>query len=267
MKDLFVVLVFLFGFFIQKNTAQSEVFDGTYLSLNPLEYIQISKGKFKIIIPPAARNALDLNDSDSVIASGTVKKDTSSFLILQTENENNFVNKSKLVVETYNANFSGDSLKIEFHFNLKSKYRIDVQNSNSSVFSTEKDVVVIPKEKNINASLHIKIYKTHLKGDDINNGYVGRIAFDCLKGYRLRNKSSNYLLIKIPDLTDSYYSHYLIEREYIKANSKELLWRDRSFYKVSNELITPGLPQDGCVNYENPDNEIEEIYPPPVKPN
>lgn len=267
MKNLFILLFFLFGLFIQKNAAQSEVFDGTYLSLNPLEYIQISKGKFKIIIPPEARKALDLNNGDSVIASGTVKKDTSGFLILQTENENNFVNKSKLVVEKFNSDFSEDSLKIKFQFTLKGKYRIDVEDSNSSVFSTEKDIIVIPKERNINLSLHIKIYKTNLKGNAINNSYAGRIAFDCLKGYRLRNKSSNYLLIKIPDLTDSYFSHYLIEREYIKTNSKDLLWRDRSFYKVSNELITPGIPKNSCVNYENPDNEIEEIYPPPVKPN
>ncbi|MDP4278267.1 MAG: hypothetical protein Q8914_11650 [Bacteroidota bacterium] len=218
--------------------AQVKNVRGTYLlSNNEEEYIQIDKDKYKIIRTHVCPGCIDLDEGDSLASCGRVEYVQAGFVKL-TSDPDSIVVKTVKVEESYNPQIN-DSVKIRFVFPFKGKYRIRASVGYPSK-STKCDTIIIPREKYVLGNLFFEIYNLDLICNSFNGGYLGRIAF-YFSDYQLKHQNSNSLLITIPRLTNSYFACYYIDGEYAKIENDKIIWRNRAYIKVSDDLITPKI--------------------------
>jgi len=129
-----------------------------------------------------------------------------------------------------------DSVKIKFVFPCDGKLRIFLYPESY----TYSDSIMISKQQYYDwkdiSSFEIFNCNPSVESDGTN---FGRVSFECYLGYMVKNANTNVVIIKIPNLTNSYFKRYVISNEYAKVDSRKLLWRGRVYKKVSKKLISP----------------------------
>jgi len=204
------------------------------------EYIQISRDSFKIIRTLACIPCVDLDKDDSIISFGSIKYINNDFIELISSRDSSFY-KDISIDESYDANIK-DSLTISFIFPFKGKYKIEAGIIGFPYRTTEKNQITIPIFRLYHTNqLTYYIYNLNLKYNGCNGEYLGRIVFSAPRFYKLINDKTNFLQIKIPNLTNSYYAHYPINGEYAKIEKDKIVWRNKEFKKVSENLIAPKI--------------------------
>lgn len=217
--------------------AQVKDIRGTYLLSDNEEYLQIDRDKYKIIRTHVCPGCIDLDEGDSLASVGRVEYIQADFVKL-TSDPDSIVNKTVKVEESYNPQIY-DSVKIRFVFPFKGKYRIKAS-VGYPLKSTKCDTIIIPREEYALGSLFFEIYNLDLICNSFNGEYLGRIAF-YFSDYQLNDRNSNSLLITIPQLTNSYFACYNIDGEYAKVEKDKIIWRNRKYIKISDDLITPKI--------------------------
>lgn len=204
------------------------------------EYIQLSRDSFKIIRTHACIPCVDLDKNDSIISFGYVKYINNDFIELKSNQDSRFY-KNISIVESYDANIK-DSLIISFIFPFKGKYKIEAGIIGFPYRTTEKNQITIPIVRLFQTNeLTYYIYNLNLKYNGRDGEYLGRIVFSAPEFYKLINGKANFLQIKIPNLTNSYYAHYVINGEYVKVGKNKIIWRNKVYKKVSDNLIAPKI--------------------------
>lgn len=216
---------------------QEKKMKGTYIYSNEEEYIQIDKDAFRIIRTRACTPCVDLDEGDSIASYGSVKYIQDGFIKLKSYRDSS-IYRNTIIVESYDERIK-DSVKIRFVFPFKGKYRIDAALGDSPYISTENEYITIPKKRYTLNPLDFNIYNLSLKYNGYYGDYWGHIVFHNFPWYQFKNKDTNSLLITIPDLTNSYYAHYIINGDYVKVEKDKIIWRNREYRKVSDDLITP----------------------------
>ena len=215
--------------------AQAKNIKGSYLLSDNEEYIQIDNDNFKIIRTLDCPTCVDLDKFDSIISYGKVEYILDGFIRL-TSDPDSMVDKTVKVEESFDPQIN-DSVKIRFVFPFKGKFRI-AASVGLPYKSTENDSIIIPKGKYVSGCLSFEIYNLSLKCNSLNGEYLGRIVF-YFTDYNLKSRKNNSLLVTIPKLTNSYFARYYIDGEYAKVEKNRIIWRNREYRKVSNELMTP----------------------------
>lgn len=236
---------------------QYPIIHGTYL-YSDNEYMQIDNDRFQIVKTKIGRCSIDFVDGDSIAAHGKIESVTNDFIKL-TAHKDSDIYKSTMVLESYDGNIK-DSVKIRFHFPFRGRFRISASLGISPETFTESNSITIPKKKYPFGKLYFRIYNLNLKNDGLNGEYLGRIYFSNSSGYEFKDKKANSLLINIPDLTNNYFAQYFINGEYAKIEKDKLLWRNRVYYKLSDELIFPQYDGgDGAIDETDGVDWIDEL--------
>jgi hypothetical protein len=246
-KNKIITIVLVLGMLSTLEFVQAKKIKGTYLYSDNEEYIQIDKDLFKIIRTKVCIPCMDLDKGDSLASSGSVEYIKDGFIKLKSDIDSS-IYKNTTVEELYDANIK-DSVKIKFFFPFKGKYRIDAA-IGFPYISTENDCITIPKSKYTLDTFNFNIYNLNIKYNGYNGEYFGRIVF-YMSLYQFKNKNTNILHIAIPNLTNSYFARYLINGEYAKIEKNKIIWRNREYKKVSNDLINPKI--------ELGDNAIDDV--------
>jgi|GEM_PF-5120644 len=217
--------------------AHSKKIKGTYIYSDHEEYMQIDKDSFKIMRTQFCTSCMDLDEGDSIASNGFVEYINDSFIKLRSFKDSSAY-KNTTIEESYDDRIK-DSIKIRFVFPFKGKFRINVL-TNLPYKSTENNWITIPRQEYAIGDLYFDIYNLSLKYNGYFNGeYLGRIVFCYFPGYKFNNKNTNSLLITIPNLTNSYYARYFIDGEYVKVENDKIIWRNREYKKISDDLIIP----------------------------
>jgi|WetSurMetagenome_2_1015567.scaffolds.fasta_scaffold241658_1 hypothetical protein len=219
--------------------AQTKQIRGTYIYSDNEEYIQISKSTFKIIRTQLCTSCVNLNKGDSIASFGSVEYIQDNFIRLRSDRDSS-IYKSMTIEESNDASIK-DSVKIRFVFPFKGKYRIDASLIGIPPLSVEKKCITIPREKFTLDPLAFEIYNMDLKYNGHYGEFFGRVAFCNSPLYQFKNKNTNSLLINIPELTNSYFARYFIDGEYVRVETDKIIWRNREYRKISDELITPKI--------------------------
>lgn len=238
--------------------AQTKKIRGTYLYSTEEEYMQIDKDIFKIIRTHICRSCIDLDEDDSIAAYGNVEYVKGGFIKL-TSRMDSCIYKNTTIEESHEENLK-DCVKIRFVFPFKGKYRIDASLGDLPCKSTENNCITISRHKYTLDPLYFEIYNLSLKYNGRYGERFGRIAFLNFPWYEFKNKNTNTLLITIPNLTNSYYARYLIDREYIKIEKDKIIWRNRVYKKISDNLITPDIEYgDRAIDDPNGVDWVDEL--------
>jgi len=252
------IQIILFTLFcvIQMLFCQSNKIRGTYNYSNA-EYIQINADSFRIIRTVKCLTCVDLNKGDSIISTGSVKYINKDFIELKSDPDSSYY-KNISIFESFDSKI-GDSLKISFTFPFRGKFKLEARTLDFPSKSTEKNEITIPKIKSYNISqVMYEIYNLDLRYDGHDGEYLGRIVFTAPSLYRISNEKTNFLQINIPNLTNSYYAHYVIDHEYIKVDKNKITWRNKEYKKISNKLISPHFNTGD--NASSDPNGIDIIY-------
>lgn len=223
MKKIIVLLIL---FYIASMSTRGAGINGTYL-FEDFEYMQIENDSFRII-------SYEGFNGDSIVAQGSIKKiRESNFIELTSKPFGNVYDNIK-IEECFDSSLV-DSVKIKFVFPCDGKLRIFLYPESY----TYSDSIMISKQqykwKEI-SSFEIFNCNPSVESDGTN---LGRVSFECYLGYMVKNANTNVVIIKIPNLTNSYFKRYVISNEYAKVDSRKLLWRGRVYKKVSKKLISP----------------------------
>lgn len=237
-KNKIIITFLVLNTLLTLGCAQTKQIKGTYICSDDEEYMHINKNSFKIIRTRACISCMDLDKNDSIASYGSVEYIQDGFIRLRSDRDS-CIYKNTTVEESYDASIK-DSLKIKFIFPFKGKFRIDVA-LGFPYMSTENDYIIIPFKKNNLDPLIFDIYNLNLKYNGHYGEYFGRIAFYNFPWYQLKNKNTNTLRINIPNLTNSYFARYFIDREYVKVEKNKIIWRNREYRKISDDLITPKI--------------------------
>ena len=219
--------------------AQAKNIKGTYIYSDKEEYLQIDKDNFKIIRTRVCTLCMDLDKNDSIASYGSVKYTQDGFIKLRSDRDSS-IYKNTTIEESYDASIK-DSIKIRFIFPFNGKFRIYVSSGSYPYMSAEKNCLTIPRNKYVLAPLIFEIYNLSLKYNDVYGEYFGRIAFCNFPWYEFKNNNTNSLVISIPNLTNSYYARYFIDGEYLKVDDNKIIWRNREYKKISDDLINPKI--------------------------
>ncbi len=216
---------------------QAKKIRGTYLYSDNEEYIQIDEDIFKIIRTGVCIPCVDLDKGDSIASFGSVEYIKDGFVKFKSDIDSS-IYKNTTIEESYDASIK-DSVKIKFFFPFKGKYRIDATIGFPYMY-TENNCITIPKKEYTLGPLNFNIYNLNLKCSGHNGEYFGRIVF-YIPWYYFKDNKTNFLQITIPNLTNSYYARYFINGEYAKIEKDKIIWRNREYKKISNDLITPTI--------------------------
>lgn len=241
MKVSKIITAIIFLILFLPIVAQAKNIRGTYLLSNTEEYMQIDKGKYKIFRTQVCPPCFDLDEGDSLLSYGSVEYLQSSFVKLTSDPDSN-VTRTVKVEETYDPQII-DSVRIRFIFPFKGKYRIEAS-VGYPFKSTECNTLIIPRQKYILERLSFEIYNLNLFCNGFDGEYLGRIVFYFYE-LQIKHRNSNSLLITIPLLTNSYFARYYIDGEYGKVEKDKIIWRNRKYIKISNDLITPNIKTGG----------------------
>lgn len=266
-----ILLSTLFPAFSQINKTS-----GTYLYSDKDEYMQIDKDNFKIIRTEICTPCVNLDEGDSIASYGRVeyiqgglikltsagiqklwldyKQDGSSRVISDEEND---IFKTMSVKESHDSSLK-DSIKIKFVFPFKGKYRIDASLIGNPRLSTENDSIIIPRDKYTLEPLNFEIYNLSLQYNGRYGECFGRIAFCNCPEYEFNSRYTNSLLITIPKLTNSYFARYVIDGEYVKVEKDRIIWRNRVYNKISDNLVNPQI-EYGDVIKDIDNVDLEDI--------
>lgn len=236
-KSIIVIIILVINTLLTIGHAQTKQIKGTYICSDDEEYLHINKNSFKIIRTRACISCMDLDKNDSIASYGSVEYIRGGFIRLRSHRDS-CIYKNTTVEESYDTS-ARDSLKIKFIFPFKGKFRIDVA-LGLFYISTENDYIIIPFKKNNVDPLIFSIYDLNLKYNGCNGEYYGRIVCN-FPWYQLKNKNTNNLRINIPNLTNSYFAQYFIDREYAKVEKNRIVWRNREYRKISGNLIIPEI--------------------------
>ncbi len=236
-KSRIVTIVLVLSMFSILEFVQAKKIRGTYLYSDNEEYIQIDEDIFKIIRTGVCIPCMDLDKGDSIASFGSVEYIKDGFVKLKSDIDSS-IYKNTTIEESYDASIK-DSVKIKFLFFLKGKYRIGATIGFPYMY-TENNCITIPKKEYTLGPLNFNIYNLNLKCSGHNGEYFGRVVF-YNPWYYFKDKKTNFLQITIPNLTNSYYARYFINGEYAKIEKNKIIWRNREYKKVSDDLIIPKI--------------------------
>ena len=256
--NIIIIVGVLLSILPKLTFAQGQNIQGTYLYSTEEEYMQIDNDIFQIIRTAICRPCIDLNDGDSIAARGKIEYITNDFIKLKSDRDSVIYNSTN-IVESLDKNLK-DSVKIRFVFPFKGKFRIDASLGDLPFKSTENNSIIIPKKKNTLDNLDFDIYDLNLKYNGRNGECLGRIVFFDFPWYEFKNKRTNSVLITIPEFTNSYFARYVIDGEYAKTEKDKIIWRNRVYIKISDELIIPKIDiGDRAIDDPNGVDWVDEL--------
>lgn len=233
--------------------AQTKEIRETYLCSDAQEYMQIDKSNYKIIRTQVCAQCMDLDKGDSIASYGSVEYVQDGFIKLQSDRDNRII--KNIIIEGSHDKSIKNSVKIRVNFPFKGKFRIEAALAGLPFKSTENHCITIRK-KAVLSPLILNIYNIGIKCNGQNGEYLGRIAFCDFPWREFKDENTNSLLITIPNLTNSYFARYFIDGEYVKVEKNKIIWRNRVYKKILEDLITPKVGLGDLPMYNSNGGEI-----------
>jgi hypothetical protein len=141
--------------------------NGTYLYRDQGEYLQIYKDSFRIVRTSFCTPCVDLDEGDSIAASGTVEYLQPEFARFTSVDDSSVY--SVKVEETCDSTLK-DSVKIKFIFPFNGKFRIKYSIADLPDSFTDKKCFMVSKKEEIFFSLIYDIYNLDIQYNGIGIG-------------------------------------------------------------------------------------------------